>query len=248
MLTDVYRTAVVTGASGGIGAAVVRRLTAAGIETIAASIEPEKLEALGAETGATPLALDVGDHAAVEAALGGRTVDILVNAAGVLGGAAKLFETTPADAEAVVRVNVLGIQNCLRAAVPGMVARNRGHVVNFGSAAGRYAITGEPLYGGTKAAVHLMSLNLRLDLFGSDVRVTEILPGRVESGMHAEMVGGDRAKAQALYYDPYQCLQPSDVADVVLYALSAPAHVDLTQIEMMPTRQVMGGADFLRSS
>lgn len=248
MLGSVYRSAVVTGGSGGIGAAIVRKLAGQGVAVLAVSPERDKLHQLAGETGAEALCLDIADAAAVGAAFADREIDILVNCAGVLGPLSKVHETPPDVMDALAGVNLAGIVNCLRAVTPGMIARDRGHIVNFGSVAGRYPISGEPVYAATKAAVHLLTLNLRLDLHGTAIRVSEILPGRVESGMHAEMVGGDRARARADFYDGYQCLQPADIADAVHYVLSAPGHVDITQLEIMPTHQVMGGASFLRDA
>jgi NADP-dependent 3-hydroxy acid dehydrogenase YdfG len=246
MLGTELRTALVTGGSGGIGSEIVRLLRAEGLSVIAVSPETQKLAELAAETGAECVDMDISDARAVSAAFGGREIDILVNCAAVLGSMTKLHEVTPEEAMRLVTVNILGIVNCLRATVPGMMARNRGHIVNFGSTAGQYAFLGEPLYAATKAGVHLMSKDLRLDLAGTNIRVSEILPGRVASGMHAEMIGGDREEAQRRFYDGYRCLEPIDVARTVHHILAAPAHVDITHVEIVPTHQVFGGASFHR--
>ena len=129
----------------------------------------------------------------------------------------------------------------MSAVVPGMIARNRGHVVNIGSIAGPYPSTGQPIYSASKAAIHNMSANLRMELFGTNVRVTELRPGRVRTGMHAEMYAGDHAKSDALLYDPYECLTAEDIAETLRFVLDAPARVRVAQIEVVPTRQVIGG-------
>lgn len=247
MLGADLKSAIVTGGSGGIGSEIVRLLHGDGIDVVAVSPERGKLDALAAELGIEIHCMDISDAVAVSAAFAGREVDILVNCAGVLGPMTKMHET-PADvADALVAVNLVGMLNLVRAVTPGMIARNRGHIVNFGSAAGVYPILGEPFYAATKAGVHMFCQNLRMDLFGTDIRVSEILPGRVESGMHAELVGGDAELGHQQFYAPYECLMPVDVANAVHYMLSAPAHVDITHLEIMPTRQVMGGARFLES-
>ena len=247
MLGKELKSAIVTGGSGGIGSEIVRLLHADGIDVVAVSPEREKLGALKNELGIAVECMDISDHAAISSAFGDRDVDILVNCAGVLGPFSKMHETPPDIANTLVSVNLIGMLNMVRAVTPGMIERNRGHIVNFGSAAGVYPIHGEPFYAATKAGVHMFCQNLRMDLFGTDIRVSEILPGRVASGMHAELVGGDMDEGNKRFYEPYECLEPVDIAQAVHYVLSAPSRVDITHMEIMPTRQVMGGARFLES-
>jgi len=247
MLGTELKSALVTGGSGGIGSEIVHLLHGDGIAVIAVSSEGEKLDALAGELGIETHCMDITDAELVSSAFGDREIDIVINCAGVLGPLSKLHET-PADvAVNLVGVNLVGMLNFVRAVTPGMIARNRGHIINFGSVAGLYPFSGEPFYAATKAGVHLFSQNLRMDLYGTDVRVSEILPGRVASGMHAQMVGGDTARGQRQFYDGYDCLTPPDIAHAVRYVLSAPRHVDITHLEIMPTRQVMGGAQFLKN-
>lgn len=247
MLGTELKSAIVTGGSGGIGSQIVRLLKDDGIEVIAVSPEGEKLDALKAELGIEVNCLDITDDVAVTEAFGTRAIDIVINCAGVLGPMTKMHETPADAARDLVGVNLIGMLNLVRAVTPGMVERNRGHIVNFGSVAGIYPILGEPFYAATKAGVHMFCQNLRMDLFGTDIRVSEILPGRVASGMHAELVHGDKALSDKQFYEPYECLEPIDVARAVHYVLSAPPHVDITHLEIMPTRQVMGGARFLET-
>ena len=190
--------------------------------------------------------LDVTDAKAVKASLGDRRIDILISAHGALGVTGKLFDVPAASVQRLVEVNIIGIQNCLSAIVPGMIARNHGHIINIGSIAGIYASLNQPMYSATKAAVHNMTTNLRMELFGTDIRVTEYQPGRVRTGMHDEMFDGDHQKVRELLYDPYECLTGDDVAESFRYILSAPAHVNVSQMEVVPTHQVIGGNRYFR--
>jgi len=215
-------TALVTGGSGGIGSAVVRMLARQQVAVVALSNDAEKLTLLSGESGVERLLLDVTDAAGMRSALAGRGIDILVNAAGVLGVTGTLFDVSTQSAQRILDVNVMGTHNALSTVVPGMIARNHGHIINIGSIAGPYPSTGQPIYSASKAAVHNMSANLRMELFGTDIRVTELRPGRVRTGMHAEMFGGDHAKSDELIYDPYECLTPEDIAETIRFVLAAP--------------------------
>ncbi len=237
MALEDYKTALVTGASSGIGAAVVRTLSARGIVVHAAARRAERLEALAEETDCSPLVLDVRDTESLYAALGGLEVDILINNAGLGRGFEALFTVRPEDIDATLQTNVLAAVHVVRATLPGMVKRKRGHVVNIGSVAGLYPIKSS-LYGASKGAVHLLSQNLRVELQGSGVRVTEICPGRVETEFFAVAVGEEAAKEA---YAGFEVLVPDDVADAILYALEAPWRVNIGRIELTPTEQHVGG-------
>jgi len=244
-MTPADTTILVTGGCGGIGSATVRRLVREGCgHVIAASSRPDRLAALAGETGCEALPLDVTDDEAVSDALATRRIDALVAAAGALGAAGTLYDAAPQGARHVVDVNVHGLRNCLQAVVPGMLERDRGHVVAISSIAGPYPATGQPVYAVSKAAVQAMATNLRMELFGSSLKVSEIRPGRVATGMHREMFAGDEARAAATFYEGYACLTPDDVAGAIAWVLSAPPHVDVTLLEIMPTHQVVGGVRF----
>lgn len=234
-------TALVTGGSGGLGGAIVKMLAGEGVTTIAASNDAAKLDALKGIENVETIFIDVTDIEAMKATFASREIDIIINAAGVLGVTGTLYSVPNDSAQRVMDVNVMGTHNTLVATVPGMVKRNRGHIVNIGSLAGPYPSAGQPMYSASKAAVHNMSSNLRMELFGTDVRVTEIRPGRVRTGMHAEMFNGNHAKANELLYDPFECLRPEDIAEALRYVLSTPPHVCVAQIEVVPTHQVVGG-------
>ena len=232
-----YKTALVTGASSGIGAAVVRALGARGIAVHAAARRGERLEALAAETGCVPVVLDLRDTGSLYEALGAIEVDVLINNAGLGRGFEALFTVRPEDISATLETNVLAAVHVVRATLPGMVERQRGHIVNIGSIAGLYPIKSS-LYGASKGAVHLLSQNLRVELQGSGVRVTEICPGRVETEFFQVAVGEEAAKEA---YEGFEVLVPDDVADAILYALDAPWRVNIGRIELTPTEQHVGG-------
>lgn len=237
MALDDYRSALVTGASSGIGAAVVTALQARGISVTAVARREERLDALAKETGCTPLVCDLRDTKALYDALGGLEIDILVNNAGLGRGFEALFEVLPEDIDTTLGTNVLAAVHVVRAVAPGMVGRKRGHIVNIGSIAGLYPIKSS-IYGASKGAVHLLSQNLRVELQGSGVRVTEICPGRVETEFFQIAVGEEAAK-QA--YTGFEIMIPQDVADAILYALDTPWRVNIGTIEMTPTEQYAGG-------
>jgi NADP-dependent 3-hydroxy acid dehydrogenase YdfG len=245
MLVDQYRTAVVSGASRGIGVAIVRALRAAGVEVHALARNAEALQALAAETGCIAHAVDVDDEAAVTACLGGRIVDVMICNAAALGPPEPVFEAPPAATRKTLQTNIEGVLNCLAATVPGMRNRGKGHVVVIGSTAALQTLPGMPLYAMTKAALHSMIGGLRLDLHGTGIRVTEIAPGRVRTGIHLDMMD-DRAAAQQRFYDGFECLEAEDIADAVMYVLRAPQRVDVTLMEILPTDQSYGGSQFHR--
>ena len=173
-----------------------------------------------------------------EAALTGIDADVLVHAAGLLGPQHPLYETPDDLAARLVCVNILGTLNVLRAVVPAMRRRDRGTIMLLGSICGTAPGTGPALYSATKAAMHSMAANLRYDLRGSSLRVGEILLGRVRTGIHEQLARSEE------FYDGYECLLPENVADTVLHIIGSPPSVDLSTIEMMPTRQTVGGSHF----
>jgi 3-hydroxy acid dehydrogenase/malonic semialdehyde reductase len=176
-LTD-YKTALVTGASSGIGEATVRALLERGIQVYAAAWSKEKLDLLASETGFIPVVLDVQNKDAIYNTLNDLEIDILVNNAGLGKGFEALFEANPDDIQTTLETNVIGAAHIICAVGAGMVKRNRGHVVNIGSVAGLYPINSS-VYGSSKMAIHSMSQNLRIELKGTRIRVTEISPDRV---------------------------------------------------------------------
>ncbi|MDJ0608910.1 MAG: SDR family oxidoreductase [Kiloniellales bacterium] len=234
-----YRTALVTGASSGIGEAVVRELRGRGLTVHAAARREDRLAALARETGCRPLALDLRDRAAVEAALAGLEIDVLVNNAGVGRAFDPIHRVDPEDLETTVATNVAAALRVVRTVVPGMAERKRGHIVNIGSVAGLYPIISS-VYGATKGAIHLFSQNLRIELRGTGVRITEICPGRVATEFF-DAAFDEPARRDKIKDTGIEELTSEDVAGAILYALDAPWHVNVGLIEITPTEQCYGG-------
>ncbi len=229
-----------TGATAGFGEAIARRLVRDGFSVVITGRRAEKLHALAAELGsaARPHALDVTDAAAV-AALPGTVgdIDVLVNNAGLALGLGPAAEADLADWDRMVATNVIGLMHVTRALLPGMVARNHGHVVNLGSIAGSYPYPGGHVYGASKAFVKQFTLNLKADLIGTNVRATDIEPGLCGGTEFSQVrFGGDEAKAAAVYQGTTP-LTAEDIAEAVSWVVHLPAHVNINRIEMMPTCQ-----------
>jgi NADP-dependent 3-hydroxy acid dehydrogenase YdfG len=233
--------ALVSGASGGIGAAVCRRLIGAGYRVIATARKCESLQGLQRELGdrLLPLALDVTDAQAVrelDDALPPefREIGVLVNNAGHDVGGRRLFEQGSAEQWCdIIDANVQGVIRLTHALIGGMLERGTGHIVNMGSIAGLRPYAGGTAYVSSKYAVHGFSETLRLDFAGRGIRVTEIMPGLVRSGF-AERRLGDARKAREFYDSFEQCLDPDDVARTLLFALQQPAHVEIAQLVVLP--------------
>ena len=234
--------ALVTGASSGIGEAVVRKLTANGWQVHALARRGARLQALANETGCIPHALDIRDGEALERLTDGLAPDLLVNNAGLGAGITGLVTATREEVAQTIDTNVTAVLELLRLTLPGMIARGRGHVVNLGSVAGLYP-TLSAVYGASKGAVRLMSQNLRLELRGTGVRVTEICPGRVSTEFYDAAVS-DPATLERLKTTGIREISPGDIADAILYAVSAPAHVNVSTIELQPVEQTFGGVQF----
>ena len=237
-------TILVTGASAGFGRATARRFVRDGHRVIATARRRERLEALRDELGPAllPFVLDMNDAEAIATLPeslpeGWREVDVLVANAGLALGIAPAQEAKLADWEQMVATNVTGLMQTVRALLPGMVARDRGHIVTLGSIAGDYPYPGGNVYGATKAFVLQFALNLKADLVGRNVRVTNIEPGMVGgSEFSAVRFGGDEAKA-ARVYAGVTPLSPEDIAESVAWAVGLPRHVNINRIELMPTCQ-----------
>lgn len=210
---------------------------------VAAGRRQERLAELSRELGDAchAVALDVRDRRAVERVFGElpeafAAVDVLVNAAGGALGIGRADVAQVEDWEEMIATNVRGLALMTRAAIPGMVARRRGHIVNLGSVAGSYPYPGGNVYGATKAFVERFSSNLRADLLGHPIRVTNIEPGMVETEFSLVRLGGDRAKADAVYAG-MKPLGPDDIADLVVFAVTRPPHVNVNRLEVMPVDQ-----------
>ncbi|NIM27133.1 MAG: SDR family NAD(P)-dependent oxidoreductase [Gammaproteobacteria bacterium] len=239
MALEDYSCALVTGASSGIGAAVVRSLRARGLTVHAVARRRERLEVLAEETGCECHELDVRDTARVFEVIGALDADIVVNNAGLGRGFGNLHEARPEDIDTTIDTNVRAAIQVLRASLPGMLARNRGHLVNMSSVSALHPLA-STVYGASKAALHLLSQNLRLELAGSRVRVTEICPGRVSTEFFDAAID-EPEKRSALKETGITELAAGDIADAVIYALDAPWRVNVSLIELQPTEQIFGG-------
>lgn len=238
---------LITGASSGIGAACARLFAEAGTQLILAARRFDRLETLANELKQNfnsqihLLELDVRDRAQVESAVASlpaewANIDILINNAGLSRGLDKLQEGSIEDWEEMIDTNIKGLLYVTRSIVPGMVSRGRGHVINIGSVAGHQTYPKGNVYCGTKAAVRAISEGLKQDLLGTPVRVSSVDPGLVETEFSMVRFHGDTDRANTVYQG-LTPLTPADVADVVLFCATRPAHVNLSEILMLPTDQ-----------
>ena len=243
------RIVLVTGASSGFGEAIARHFAAKGDRLILTARRIERLEKLRTELESSAkihlLQLDVQDRAAVEKAMASLPrdfveVDILINNAGLALGLEPAHRADVDDWETMIDTNCKGLAYCTRALLPGMVERNRGHVVNISSSAGSYAYPGANVYGATKAFVDQFSANLRSDLFGTQVRVSCIAPGMAETEFSLVRFKQDAEKAAGVYAGS-EAMTASDIAHAVMYVTDQPAHLNINHIEMMPVSQASAG-------
>ena len=237
-------TALVTGATSGIGESIAAMLVQSGCRVICAGRRVEKLAALGETLGpaAHTLALDVSDADSVESLDSRlpedwRDIDILVNNAGHdQGGRRRFDEGQAAQWASIIETNVTGLIRATHAVIPGMIARDHGHIVNIGSVAGLAAYATGTIYAASKHAVHGFSESLRLDFAGTGIRVTEILPGLVRTNFALNR-WHDQKRADSFYDDFGDCLSPDDIARTVLFALQQPPHVVISQLVIVPSAQ-----------
>ena len=233
-------TVLVTGASSGIGAATVRRLRERGRNVTALARRRDRLEDLAQETGCDVRAADLTDLDAIEALVADVAPAVVVNNAGSGQGYGGLENASAADIAAAVTLNVMAPLHVMRAAAPIMRRAGGGHIVNIGSIAGLYPIN-NALYAATKGAVHSMTQNMRVELSGSGIRVSEIAPGRTESEFY-DASGLSPEQIETFKRLPITVLTPDDVAAAVVYAVEAPPHVNISLVELVPTEQALGGA------
>lgn len=234
------RTAVVTGASSGIGAATSRRLAAEGFEVICAARRAQRIEALAAEIDGRAVVCDVTDEAEVSrlAEAVGERLDVLVNNAGVAVGMEPIAETSAEAWRQMYDVNVIGTLLVSKALLPPLIASGDGLVVNMGSTAGRIAYEGGAGYTAAKHGVAVMTETLRLELCGQPVRVTEIAPGMVRTEEFSLLrFGGDQKQADAVYAGVDAPLTADDVADCIGWVATRPSHVNLDLIVVKPRAQ-----------
>jgi NADP-dependent 3-hydroxy acid dehydrogenase YdfG len=234
------KTAVVTGASSGIGAATARRLAAEGYHVVCAARRADRVASLAVEIGGTSISCDVTstqDVAALAAEVGPR-LDVLVNNAGGAIGADPVAEADPDDWRAMYEVNVIGLLNVTKALLPALVASGDGVLVNVGSTAGRIAYEGGAGYTAAKHGTQVVTETLRLELVGRPVRVTEIAPGMVRTDEFSlKRFGGDEEKADAIYAGVPDPLVAEDIADAIAWVVTRPSHVNIDELVIRPRAQ-----------
>lgn len=242
-------TVMITGATSGIGAACARKFAAEGCRLILTGRRAQRLAELEkelAEKGTETLILDFDVRDRAKTALvveslpdNWREIDILVNNAGLALGLEPEYEGSFDDWDTMIDTNIKGLLTMTRLIVPGMVKRNRGHVINIGSVAGDAAYAGGNVYCATKAAVKTITDGLRIDLADTKVRVTNVKPGLVETEFSRVRFHGDDKRAENVYKD-IKPLTGDDIADVVLYAAKAPEHVQIAEVLVLATHQASG--------
>ena len=234
------KTAVVTGASSGIGAATARRLAQEGFHVFCAARREERVRSVAEEVGGTAVRCDVTDEeqvAALAAAVGG-SLDVLVNNAGMALGSDPVAEADPAQWRAMYEVNVVGLMLVTKALLPALVASGAGVIVNMGSTAGRIAYEGGAGYTAAKHGTQVVSETLRLELYDQPVRICEIAPGMVRTDeFSVNRFGGDAARAEQVYAGVAEPLVAEDIADAVAWVVTRPSHVNIDELVIRPRAQ-----------
>ena len=245
-----YKTALVTGASSGIGRMTAKQLAGEGYKLILTARREERLQSLKEELGKAAschiIVSDLRNTDAVRQAVDDlpeefRTIDVLINNAGLAAGTEPAQNAKWNDWEEMISTNCMGLSNITHAILPGMVKRNCGHIVNIGSVAGTYAYRGGNVYGATKAFIEHFSRGLKTDLLGTQVRVSNIAPGMVgDCEFSLVRYRGDTEKAEAVY-NKVEPLDPAAIAECVAWCISRPAHVNILNMEVMAACQAPGG-------
>lgn len=243
------KTALITGATSGIGEACARKFAEGGYNLILTARRAEKLAEIKAQleakgTKVRTLVFDVRDAEAAKQAIDSleaewQTIDVLINNAGLALGLEKEYEGDPEDWNTMIDTNIKGLLTMTRLIVPAMIERNEGHVINIGSVAGDAAYAGGNVYCATKAAVKTITDGLRIDVAESAVRVTNVKPGLVETNFSNVRFHGDNARAENVYKGIVP-LTGADIADVAFYAASAPKHVQIAEVLVLATHQGSG--------
>lgn len=243
----------ITGATSGFGEAAARRYVGAGGKVIATGRRRDRLEKLQAELGPEYchiIELDVRDRAALEKAIAAipapfDAINIVLANAGLALGLGPAQEANLDDWQTMIDTNISGLVYTVRLLLPGLIARGGGHVVTLGSVAGEYAYPGGSVYGATKSFVQHFALNLRSDLQGKNVRVTDIEPGLTETEFSLVRFKGDEGKATAPYKGT-KAMTAEDIAETIFWTTSLPAHVNVNKLEVMATTQAIGAFDIYR--
>ena len=242
--------ALITGASSGIGAACARKFAQNGYTLLLNARSNDKLQSIKTDLQSSYgvdvvlLPFDVRDRQAAVNAIQSlpeeyQSIDVLVNNAGLALGIDKEYEGTEENYDTMIDTNITALLMITRLIVPGMVARGKGHIINIGSVAGDAAYPGGSVYCATKAAVKVLSDGLRMDLVDTPLRVTNIKPGLVETNFSVTRFAGDKERADKVYQG-IKPLTGEDIAEVVFFAASAPAHVQIAEVLVLATHQASG--------
>lgn len=247
---------LITGATSGIGEGCARKFASMGANLILNGRNVEKLNQLKQELNALgvevlTLPFDVRDRQAMRTAVDSlqgqwQHIDVLINNAGLVIGVDKEFEGNLEEWDVVIDTNIKALLAMTRMIVPGMVARGHGHIINIGSIAGDAAYPGGSVYCATKAAVKALSDGLRIDLVDTPLRVTNVKPGMVETNFTVIRYRGDKQRADD-FYKGIRPLTGEDIAEVVYYAASAPEHVQIAEVLVMPTHQATGTINYRKN-
>ena len=249
---------LITGASSGIGAACAKQFAQAGAKLLLCSRQLDKLNTVASQlrkdynVEVHTFTLDVRQRSNVPDAINAlpaswKDIDILINNAGLAAGLDFFQEGDIQDWEDMIDTNVKGLLYVTREILPRMIEKNRGHIINIGSIAGHQTYPKGAVYCATKQAVNTLSNGLRMDLFGTKIRVSTVDPGAVETNFSVVRFKGDTERAAAVY-EGTTPLKPDDVADAVFYCASRPPHVNISEIIMMPTAQAAATMTFREGS
>ena len=239
---------LITGASAGFGKALAERLVANGHRVVGCARRIDKLNALAETLGEAflPVVMDVSDTASIPQIIADlpadfKQIDVLVNNAGLALGTEPAHSASLDDWMRMTDTNVKGLMAITHAVLPAMVARDSGYIINVGSIAGSWPYFGGNVYGATKAFVKQFSLNLRADLIGTQVRVTNLEPGNVAGTEFSNVrYHGDDDKA-AQVYDGFKTMTGDDIGDILLWLIESPAHINVNRLEVMPVAQTYNG-------
>lgn len=239
--------AFITGSTSGIGEACAYKFASEGYDLILNGRKSEALEKISEDIArkykvrVLPLVFDVRDKEAAQGIITSipqewASIDLLINNAGLVIGVDKEFEVNLEESDIVIDTNIKGLLTMTRLIVPGMVERKKGHIINIGSIAGEAAYAGGSVYCATKAAVQTLSDALRIDLVDTPLRVTNVKPGMAETYFSITRFRGDKSKADSVYKG-FHALTPEDIAESIYFAASAPPHVQIADILILPTNQ-----------
>lgn len=245
----------ITGATAGFGKAISKKLINEGHTVIGCGRRVERLNSLRDELGKDfyPLAFDIQSKEAIAEAINSlpaelKAIDVLINNAGLAKGLSKAHEADISDWDQMINTNITGLVHVTRHILPGMVERDRGMVINIGSTAGNWPYPGGNVYGGTKAFVRQFSLNLRADLAGTKVRVSNIEPGLCGNTEFSQVrFDGDESRANAVY-EKVDFIDPEDIANIISWIAAQPEHVNINSLEVMPVAQSFGSLQISRKT